>query len=544
MTLSATPTTPLHAAHDWWLQATSDISDPLRQGLCVCTVTAPDGSVRTVPAFWAGQRRMGVRVSSDQVGDHQLRLRCTDPSLGLDGQRLTLRVTPTAHNEPNPLLRLGPVRMSDDGSRLVHHDGSPYLWFADTWWMLMSDRVSFPDGFQRLTAHRLSHGINTVQVVVGFPPDSTPFTDHAEDNEAGPPWHERFTQLNPAHFDHVDERLRHLIDQGITPCILGGWGYQLQFMTEANMTAHWRYLVARYAAWPVVWMLAGETAMRYYLSTNTPQHDEAQLKAAWSRVASIVRDIDPYHRPLTTHPRRATWDDIDQPEQLDFHTVQTGHMPNALQAGIDTMTIASTKVPGKLVINAEPPYENHGGTNGPDIQRHAFWSAMLGGYKGYTYGAAGVFQANDADRPTPNRPDGGVFDRSTWVDALDYPGLPQLAQGIKLLRSMPFESFTDQSHRFHVPLRWGADLYRPALRLYAAGVAGECILVYIPLRWYHWDGLTLKDLAPSERYHATYIDPESFDTIDAGITTPDEHGHWTGPITPYLHDWLILLKRD
>jgi len=37
-------------------------------------------------------------------------------------------------------------------------------------------------------------------------------------------------------------------------------------MGMAKMKQHWRYLVARYAAMPVVWGLAGEATMPFYLS--------------------------------------------------------------------------------------------------------------------------------------------------------------------------------------------------------------------------------------------------------------------------------------
>ena len=38
------------------------------------------------------------------------------------------------------------------------------------------------------------------------------------------------------------------------------------------MKKHWRYLIARWGAYPVVWCLAGEGTMPYYLS-KTPKED-------------------------------------------------------------------------------------------------------------------------------------------------------------------------------------------------------------------------------------------------------------------------------
>jgi len=43
-----------------------------------------------------------------------------------------------------------------------------------------------------------------------------------------------------------------------------------------KMKKHWRYLIARYGAYPVVWCLAGEGIMPYYLSTNREKDIDIQ----------------------------------------------------------------------------------------------------------------------------------------------------------------------------------------------------------------------------------------------------------------------------
>ena len=53
---------------------------------------------------------------------------------------------------------------------------------------------------------------------------------------------------------------------GITPCIVGAWGYFMPWMGVEKVKAHWRYLIARYGAWPVVWCAAGEANLPWYLA--------------------------------------------------------------------------------------------------------------------------------------------------------------------------------------------------------------------------------------------------------------------------------------
>jgi hypothetical protein len=534
-------TTSIHVAIDWPLESSVERSDPFAQ----CRVEAVFNDARgrrcRVPAFWAGGGRWVARVSFDSPGEYELRSECSDPcDKGLHAQRLVVEAKPPNPRESNPLLRHGPLRLSDDGRRLVHHDGTRFFWFGDTWWMQMSDRVAFPDDFARLADDRQRHGVNVIQTVVGWPGDCTPFVDRTGDNEGGPPWEPGYARLNPRHFDQVDARLSALIRRGITPCILGSWGYHMLFMGQARMELHWRYLVARYAGWPVIFCLAGETTMPYYRTTNDPESDQASLQSAWSRIAAIVRQSDPYARPLTTHPRQGSWNELDDPGVLDFHMTQCGHMPLSVAGGIRLLEAGRERFPHRPLIAAEPPYEGHGGTNGPDVQRMSFWTSVLSGADGYTYGAAGIFQANDRLRRPGPRPDGAAFDRWTWDEALNFVGIGQIARGVALLHSLPFERFEVHQEWADIPLRWGHDNYRPPIRAYAAGVPGECRLIYLPLRWYHWEGPTIKSIEPGVSYRISYIDPATFDAHDAGVA----RGEWTGPVLPYLHDWLVLMRKD
>jgi hypothetical protein len=168
---------------------------------------------------------------------------------------------------------------------------------------------------------------------------------------------------------------------------------------------------------------------------------------------------------------------------------------------------------------------------------------MLNGGAGFTYGAAGIYQANDPERPTGNRPDGGAFDRVTWDEAVRFPGAVQVARGKALLCELAFHRFRAHPEWAKVALRWGADAYQPPFRAFAAGIPGECRVVYIPVRWYHWDGPRVLDLEPGVRYRARYIDPESFTETDLGEARGGADGSWAAPALPYMHDWLLVLRR-
>ncbi len=451
-----------------------------------------------------------------------------------------LEVNAARTNDASPLYRHGPVRLSEDGGSFEHADGTPFHWLADTWWMLGTDRVSFPHGFGRLTAKRREQGFSAVQIVVGFQPDTTPF-DGRDSNAGGSPWLPDYQSVNPGYFQLIDLRLEHLVENGILPCVLGGWGYHALFMGKERIIAHWRYLVARYGAWPVVWCLAGEGAMAYYLSDNKPR-DTRDLQQLWPVVARAVREIDPWQRPLTLHPRRQSWDDTADPSTLDFHMTQAGHLPHAPRLALEELAVGRARFPGRVIINAEPPYEGHGGTNLADLQRYSFWSSMLSGASGFTYGAAGIFQANDRERPTGHRPDGGAYDSVFWDVGLTFPGADQIARGHALLKSLGYHEFSVHPEWARIDLRFGHEAYFWPIQAFAAGIPGKVRVIYLPLRWYHWDGPLVRDLEPGVRYKAAYVETDTLQRHELGEIIGDVDGLWHGPVLPHMFDWLLILE--
>ncbi len=225
--------------------------------------TDPGGGEHVVPAFWAGELTWRVRYSSPLTGLHHYRTVCSDPgNADLHGQTGTLEVSP--YEGQNPLMMHGPLRMAGDRRHLEHSDGTPFFWLGDTWWMGFTKRLPWPDGFRELTADRVAKGFTLVQIVAGLYPDMEPF-DARGANEAGFPWEQDLSRINPAYFDMADLRIAHLVNAGLTPCIVGSWGYFMEFAGAEMLKKHWRNLIARWGAYPVVWCIAGEGLMLYYL---------------------------------------------------------------------------------------------------------------------------------------------------------------------------------------------------------------------------------------------------------------------------------------
>ncbi|NQT54540.1 DUF4038 domain-containing protein, partial [bacterium] len=223
------------------------------------------------------------------------------------------------------------LRVADSRRTFEHADGSPFLWLADTWWMGLTKRLDWPEGFQGLVADRVRKGFSTVQIVAGPLPDfcATKATwDPQQANEAGWPWEPEFARINPAFYDRADERLIYMIEQGLMPSIAAMWGYYLPFMGVERCKQHWRYLVARYGAYPVTWCLCGECTMPTYAHHGPERDAKAELQlVGWTEVARYLRGIDPYRNLLAVHPscnvlgRQSLTDE----SLSDFDMLQTGH---------------------------------------------------------------------------------------------------------------------------------------------------------------------------------------------------------------------------
>src|SRR5258708_5469667 len=234
----------------------------------------PEGKTLLVPAFWAGGNRWKLRYASPKTGLHEYRTECWNKFDGsLHG--LTGSIKVTEYTGKNVLYEHGPVHVADDQRHFAHDDGTPFFWLGDTWWMGLCKRLQWPGEFKTLTADRIKKGFTVVQIVAGLYPDMGAF-DPRGANEFGFPWTQDYSRINPEYFDLADQRIDYLVENGISPCIVGAWGYHLPWLGEERMKQHWRYLIARWGAYPVSWGVAGEENLPYCLEKGVPVESRKQ----------------------------------------------------------------------------------------------------------------------------------------------------------------------------------------------------------------------------------------------------------------------------
>jgi hypothetical protein len=508
--------------------------------------TGPDKTVKKVPAFWAGGQVWKVRYASAIAGVHRWRSLCNDVAdKGLHEVEGQVKIS--TYRGANPLFKHGGLRAARDQRHFEHYDGTPFFWLGDTWWMGLSHRLHFPDEFKQLAADRKAKGFNVIQIVAGLYPDMHPF-DPRGANEAGFPWEKEYARIRPEYFDATDARLGSLLDEGFTVCLVGAWGYFLPMMGEAKMKAHWRYLIARYASWPVVWVAAGEANLPWYQAKNFPT-DDRSVVPGWTEIMRHIRATDPFRRPLTIHPtainRYNARHVTDDASLLDFDFLQTPHgqrgaVPVTVRAARESYA-ASPIMP---TINGEAAYEMLSDKLPTEWTRAMFWLCLMNGAAGHTYGANGIWQVNrkgDPHGPSPtakSSPTGyGVI---TWDEAMRLPGSQHMANGKRFFESLPWTRLTPMGDR----VRWAEPPKDPKEDpLFAPQMCGvdEGLRVIYGLEP---RAVVVRALRAKGRYTVVAFDPVTGERKTTSPVTADAGGEVRLEAPSYGHDWIVILRAN
>jgi hypothetical protein len=523
----------VYGAMEWSFTSSKTYGNPFGEVELDAIVRDPDGVELRVPAFWAGGQTWRVRYSPTKPGAHTWRTVCTDTAnSGLHAQQGTLEAVP--YQGANALYRHGPIRVSKDHRHFEHADGTPFFWLADTWWMGLVKRLRWPEDFEWLTADRTRKGFTVVQIVAGLYPDM-PERDQRGANEAGFPYDESYSRVNPGYYDMADLRIRHLVESGIAPCIVGCWGYYLPIIGVEKMKRHWRYLVARWGAYPVTWCLAGEGSMPYYLSKNR-EADVKNQKSGWTEMGRYVRGIDAYHRLITIHPSTSARATVDDPSVLDFDMLQTGHGDReSIPSTMKLITASYATTPVMPVVNGEVCYEGIQEASRQEIQRFMFWTCVLNGAAGHTYGANGIWQVNTPEQSFGASPHGRSWGDTPWRTASELPGSGQLGMAKALLAR--YSWWKMQPHPEWIEPGWSTENYTQP---YSAGISGELRVFYFPKtgRINH----KIKNLEPGVSYRARWWNPASGKETELGPVTSTA-GEWQPPPPLIFQDYVLIMEK-
>lgn len=387
--LSADPALPTEIAripkYDYFEQefiSPKTYVNPYTEVWLKITFESPTGRESVIDGFWNGGKSWKIRIMPTETGPWRFFTTSNVPEFdGIIGEFLCIG---SAH--PG-LLRINPkypfsFELSEAG---------PVFWLGETSWCLMSDAVPFSDGtfLQYVSTRKLQHfnGIHCVLGTGGLP-DGT----HNPQNEGGPLWFSQDAQqINPEFFKWMDRRIAVLDSLEMALGIFVTWAQHFATFERVEFERLERYLIARYAAFPLIyWVIVGE-------------FDEVPPFDAYPAHGNLFLQEDPYGHLISIHPGHSdslnlgTSRIFANQNWFSFLMQQYPAIPGtATPEAINQYVLRDQKY-GLPVVNIEFGYEDQvyaeKAFTRTETRKSAWAVAMAGGF--FSYGHAGTIRTVD-----------------------------------------------------------------------------------------------------------------------------------------------------
>jgi hypothetical protein len=373
--------------------------------------------------------------------------------------------------------RRGFVRATSNGHALRYADGTPFFMLGDTWlaastWRLpfrgapaARDYVPAPGiSFEEAVAWRKRQGYNSVSFIAAFPnwdadargatfankdgiylrnawekfgtwapgakittaDGATTTAKDMHDEHGNRPFDimedrndglANFDRINPAYFQSLDRKMRHLADEGFVPFLETvrrdhGPSWKAYFDFNTSYARYVRYLVARYGAFNIIFSgIHLDWIPKDYSLTG--DEFNAALTQHWRTDGSM-----PFGQPFTALIDSSTFKVFGHAESapwLTMHTVGNKPRNHAIYASLEEIFALTPAYPA---ANLEPYYTgwNHsinrpgGETPEPDSDRDNYFarammygSVLSGGLAGHVHGTA-AYDVTSTGEPAGWRP--------------------------------------------------------------------------------------------------------------------------------------------
>ena len=415
-------------------QSADAYTNPVQQAALQVEFTSPSGATAKVGGFWDGGKTWKVRFLPNQTGAWTFKSICSDPTnTGLHQQ--SGRFECSAPAGQTVFAQHGPLKVAAQGTFLAHDDGTPFFWLADTAWN--GPLLSTPEEWALYLKERARQTFTAVQWV------ATQWRAAPEGDLTGKPAYtgNQAIVINPEFFQRLDAKADEVNRAGLlnVPVLLwaiGGGG-------NASVNPGWslpedqrillaRYMVARWQANAVVWILPGDG------------HYFGQEGDSWKRVGRAVFD-GIAHAPVSLHPqgRHWTFHEFKAESWLGIVGYQSGHGDNDehLRWLTDGPPATDWKLDSRRpFLNLEPAYEGLLGyqTRKPisaaQTRKALYWSLLDSPTAGVSYGAHGVWGWDDGTKPPAGHPSAGV--PPAWQKALVAPCAEQMTNLTTFFKSI------------------------------------------------------------------------------------------------------------
>ncbi len=369
---------PLLGVLEQTFNNSSPLSNPYVDVVATASIVSPQGSVAEIPLFWDGADVWRFRFSPNAIGSWKWNV--TSNAAGLDGKSGDFEVIASDN--------LGGVQpMKDYPYHFQNQSGRPFWFMGDTAWALFADdqaeRLDWPN-VKKYLDQRSAQRFNVVHAML--------ISEISSGNRQGSPFAELATeQINPNFWSEVDRRIRYANQQDITVGLVLAWSNKphslnswASFPSRTAQLRYARYVAARYSAYNVFFILAGE--WNYDVRQRAADATEEQVLQLYDAFAEAVSQSDPHQRMITLHPstRPGTVHEFATKSWMSFGNYQQRYTDLH-------QSVLEVRDAHKPVVNAEYAYylrdqsekgltDKHNSAD-VDMIRHATWDiAMAGGY--------------------------------------------------------------------------------------------------------------------------------------------------------------------
>ncbi|MEZ4709566.1 MAG: DUF4038 domain-containing protein [Caldilineaceae bacterium] len=512
-------------------QSTASYANPLQEVEFSADFSGPTGETQTIRGFWDGGAVWRVRFAPNAVGEWRYETRCADAANdGLHAQSGQFTCTPPTHE--TRFTQHGPVRLAANKRHLEHADGTPFFWLADTAWNgpLRSTKEEWDHYLQVRTRQRFS-AVQWVTTQWRAAPDGDieGGRAYAGDNSR--------IEINPAFFQRLDERVAATARAGLlnVPVLLWTLGSAETLhvnpghsLPEDQAVLLVRYMVARWGAYPVVWILPGDG------------NYGGEKAERWQRIGRAAFGPEA-HAPVALHCCGMHFPAAEFRDEawLDMLGYQSGHGDS-----VDTLQWIVSGPPAQewrneprlFYINLEPPYENHVAYqsgrphNAHSVRRATYWSLLNAPTAGVTYGGHGVWGWDDGSAPPVDHPRSGI--PLPWGGALTMPAAEQMAHLVDFFASIRWWELRPAPELLAAQ-PGAADVHKYVLA--SRSQSGDLAVVYTPAG----GTIVLNAAVLPAQFDAVWVEPRAGQQLPATSTTAGDHILFE---TPSEQDWILFIQ--
>jgi len=314
---------------------------------------------------------------------------------------------------------------------LAHADDTPFFWLADTAWNGIIK--STLDEWDEYLSFRREQSFTAIQFVL------THWRAGLCDVEGETAYQgrEKIVSLNVDFFKRIDPKFSMLNKHSLVaaPVLLWALGDSPGVnLVEDDAILLARYLTARYGAYVLVWILAGDGDYR------------GEKARRWKRIGRAVF-LNKHRQLVTMHPGGKHWllPEFLQEDWLDIIAYQSGHGVD--EGDLKWLCFGPPSKDWKLeprrpAINLEPNYEEHLAyrifkpITPHMVRRVAYWSILIAPSAGVSYGTNGVWYWAEKPEVPLDHPHVGVA--RPWREAIRLPGAQDMSRLRRVFSRIPW----------------------------------------------------------------------------------------------------------